>query len=198
MEAIQIAGLIEVPEIGQVSQTVALYDAVSSVQAEATRLCFGMSEEQLLWRPEPHRWSMAENLAHLRATTEVFLPAVDEALACLRTRKLFSNGPTRLGFYGRALVWSMEGRPVIKMRAPKAIQPHLLGSPAAELDLFLDSQVALQQRIAESNGLNLTAFRFPSPLVRCLRVNLMEFFSTFNAHSRRHLRQADKVRRQMD
>jgi DinB superfamily len=203
VDAIQITSLIEVPgfgeigQVGQVGRTAALYDAVTDVRAEATRLCFGMSEEQLVWRPEPHRWSMAENLAHLRATTEVFLPAVDHALASLRTRKLFSNGSARLGFYGRALVWSMEGRPVIKMRAPKAIQPHLLGSPAAELDLFLDSQAALQQRIAESDGLSLTAFRFPSPLVRCLRVNLLEFFSTFNAHSRRHLRQADKVRRQI-
>jgi hypothetical protein len=192
VEAVQVASLIEAPQIGR---TTALYDAVTAIQADATRLCFGLSDEQLGWRPEPSRWSIAENFAHLRATTEVFLPAVDEALASLRKRNLFSNKSTRLGFYGRALVWSMEGRPVIKMRAPEAIQPRLLGSPRAELDLFLTSQAALQQRIEDSDGLSLTAFRFPSPLVRCLRVNLLEFFSTFNAHSRRHLRQADKVRR---
>jgi hypothetical protein len=32
-------------------------------------------------------------------------------------------------------------------------------------------------------------------LASCVRVNLLEFFSLCNAHSRRHLRQANRVRR---
>jgi hypothetical protein len=70
-----------------------------------------------------------------------------------------------------------------------------LGSCAAELDHFLIAQAALRRRIEDSEGLHLTALRFPSPLASCLRVNLLEFFSLCNAHSRRHLRQAHQVRR---
>jgi hypothetical protein len=192
--SLSIAGLIDTLDAGETAQ---LREAVSVVQAEAVLLCRGLSDEQLVWRPEPHRWSIAENLAHVRITTEVFLPAVDGALATIRERKLLSKGSAKLGFYGRALVWSMEGRPVIKMRAPKAIQPGVLAAPAVELEQFLSSQTGIQQRIADAEGLDLTAFRFPSPLVRCLRVNLLEFFSTFNAHSRRHLKQAGKIRQQI-
>jgi hypothetical protein len=178
-------------------KTVELYDATSAVEAEATRLCQGMTEEQLSWRPEPHRWSIAENLAHLRVTAEVFLPAVDSTVTAIRTRSLHAHKPLKLGLYGRILVWSMESRPVIKMRAPEPLKPQPSALASVELGRFLCSQAAIKQRIADADGLDLTAFRFPSPLVRCLHVNLLEFFSTFNAHSRRHLRQAERVRNQI-
>jgi hypothetical protein len=175
-------------------KTVELREAALAVDAEATHLCAGLSEEQLSWSPRPGRWSIAQNLSHLRRTTEVFLPAVDATLDASRNQKLHSPGPFRLNLYGRLMVWRMEARPILKMRAPKAIRPRLLGSCAAELDHFLIAQAALRQRIDDAEGFHLTAIRFPSPLASCLRVNLLEFFSLCNAHSRRHLRQANRVR----
>jgi hypothetical protein len=176
------------------AKTVELREATLAVDLEAISLCAGLSEEQLSWSPRPGRWSIAQNLSHLRRTTEVFLPAVDETLEASRNRKLHSPGPFRLNLYGRLMVWRMESRPILKMRAPKAIRPRLLGSCAAELDHFLIAQAALRQRIEDAEGFHLTAIRFPSPLASCVRVNLLEFFSLCNAHSRRHLRQANRVR----
>jgi DinB superfamily len=174
--------------------TVELREATLSVDAEAMTLCAGLSEEQLSWSPRPGRWSIAENLSHLRKTIEVFLPAVDATLDASRNQKLHNPGTFTLNLYGRFMVWRMESRPILKMRAPKAIRPRLLGSSASELDHFLLAQAALRQRIADAEGFHLTAIRFPSPLASCVRVNLLEFFSLCNAHSRRHLRQANRVR----
>jgi DinB superfamily len=176
-------------------KTVELRDATLAVDLEAINLCAGLSEEQLSWSPRPGRWSIAQNLSHLRRTIEVFLPAVDATLEASRNLKLRSPGPFRLNLYGRLIVWRMESRPILKMRAPKAIRPRLLGSCAAELDHFLVAQAALRQRIEHAAGCHLTAIRFSSPLASCVRVNLLEFFSLCNAHSRRHLRQANQVRR---
>jgi hypothetical protein len=178
----------------QQAKTVELMEATLAVDTELTNLCAGLSEEQLAWSPRPGRWSIAQNLSHLRRTTEVFLPAVDATLGASRDRKLHSPGPFTLNLYGRLMVWRMESRPILKMRAPKAIRPRLLGSCAAELDHFLISQAAIRQRIEDAEGLHLTAIRFPSPLASCVRVNLLEFFFLCNAHSRRHLRQANHVR----
>lgn len=177
------------------AKTVELREAALAVDAEAINLCAGLREEQLSWSPRPNKWSITQNLSHLRRTIEVFLPVVDATLEASRSRKLYSSGSSRLNLYGRLLVWRMDSRPILKMRAPKAIQPHLLGSCAAELDHFLIAQAALRRRIEDAEGLDLTAIRFPSPLASCLRVNLLEFFSLCNAHSRRHLRQANQVRR---
>jgi hypothetical protein len=175
--------------------TVELGEAALAVDAEAKNLWDGLSEEQLSWCPRSGRWSIAQNLAHLRTTTEVFLPAVDSALEASRIMGLRSEGPFVLSPFGRLVVWRMDARPIIKMQAPRILRPRLLRSPALELEHFLISQAAIRQRIAEADGLDLTAWRFPSPLASFFRVNLLEFFSAFNAHSRRHLWQANNVRR---
>ena len=177
------------------AKTVELRQATLAIDLEAMDLCAGLSEEQLAWSPRPGRWSIAQNLSHLRRTTEVFLPEVDATLEASRNLKLHSPGPFRLNLYGRIMLWRMESRPIFKMRAPKALRPRLLGSCASELDHFLIAQAALRQRIADAEGFHLTAIRFPSPLASCVRVNLLEFFSLCNAHSWRHLRQAKQVRR---
>ena len=179
------------------SKTVELREATLAVDQEAIDLCTGLTEDQLSWSPRPGRWSIAQNLSHLRRTTEVFLPAVDATLEASKNRKLQSPGPFTLNLYGRFMVWRMDSRPILKMRAPKAIRPRLLGSCAAELDHFLIAQAALRQRIEDAEGFHLTAIRFPSPLASCVRVNLLEFFSLCNAHSRRHLRQAHRVRQSL-
>ena len=176
-------------------KTVELREATLAIDLEAMDLCAGLSEEQLAWSPRPGRWSIAQNLSHLRRTNEVFLPAVDATLEASRNLKLHSPGPFTLNLWGRIMVWRMESRPILRMRAPKALRPRLLGPCASELDHFLIAQAALRQRIEDAEGFHLTAIRFPSPLASCVRVNLLEFFSLCNAHSRRHLRQAKQVRR---
>jgi DinB family protein len=52
-----------------------------SVNSQAVAVCDGLSDEQLGWRPHPGKWSIAENFIHLRITVEIFLPAIDHALA---------------------------------------------------------------------------------------------------------------------
>jgi hypothetical protein len=180
-----------------IAKTVELSQAMLAVDSQATELCAGLSEEQLSWSSSRGKWSIAQNLAHLRRTTEVFLPVVDSALDATKNLKLYGDGPFRLKYYGRLLVWRTEGRPIIRMQAPKLLRPRLLDSPDLELEQFLSSQAAMRRRVEDAHGLNLTAIRFPSPVASYLRVNLLEFFCVFNAHSRRHLRQMKNVRRIM-
>jgi len=165
------------------------------VHGEAKTLCEGLTEKQLAFCMRPEKWSIAQNLAHLRTTAEVFLPAIDFVLEQTRMQELLSQDSSALGPYGRLMVWQMNSRWMFKLRAPQAIQPRLLPSPCLELEHFLLSQAAMRKRIQESAGLNLTAMRFPSPVAKFVRMNLLECFSVLNAHCRRHLRQANKVRR---
>ena len=166
-----------------------------AVNAEATAICEGLTGEQLAWRPDPAKWSIAENLIHLCTTTEVFLPAVDGALQECRRRGALRAGPFRLGWYGRLLVWWVEPPPAIRLPAPKALRPTLSGAPEDALRSFLLQQAAMQQRMEDAAGLDLAGMRFPSPLASYVKMNLLEFFAVFNGHSRRHLWQAANVRR---
>ena len=179
------------------TSTVDLCASVDSINTAAAGLCDGLTENQLSWRPLPGKWSIAQNLAHLRTTAEVFLPSVDAAIAKSRSLGLYSNGPFRLRLGGRLLVNQMESPAVIRLRAPRSIRPVVLASAQLELEQFLLAQDAMRRRMHAAEGLDLTVLRFPSPLTRILRVNLLEFFSAFNAHARRHLRQANLVRQQL-
>jgi len=169
-----------------------------AVNAGAAAVCEGLTEEQLAWRPHPRKWSIAENLIHLGATTEVCLPAIDRAIMEYRRRELLDSGPFRLGWYGRLLVWYVEPPPAIRLSAPKALRPQLSGSPERALVHFLNLQGAMMRRMEASSGLKLISLRFPDPLASWVRMNLLEFFSVFNAHSRRHLWQANNVRLHLD
>lgn len=174
-----------------------LLGALSAVNAEATAVCDGLTKDELAWRPHPAKWSIAENLIHLRITTEVFIPAVDNAMMELRRRKLLDAGPFRLGWYGRLLVWYVEPPPLIRLPAPRVLRPQMSGAPERALENFLASQSTMKLHIERADGLNLMALRFPSPLASYIKMNLLEFFSVFNGHSRRHLWQAGNVRREM-
>jgi hypothetical protein len=173
----------------------ALESATLAIDSEARALCVGLTEEQLSFSMRPGSWSIAQNLAHLRVTAEVFLPKIDFVLDQTRTQKLIRPGLSALGPYGRLMVWQMNSRWMFRLKAPQALQPRLLPSPCLELEQFLLSQAAMRKRIQQAEGLNLTAMRFSSPVAKFVRMNLLECFSVLVAHSRRHLRQANKVRR---
>jgi DinB superfamily len=177
--------------------TKSVANELSAVNSAATALCKGLTADQLAWRPHPEKWSIAENLIHLCTTTEVFLPTVDHAILESRSKKLLGQGPFPLGLYGRVLVWYVEPPPVIRLPAPKALRPQLPGSPECVLENFLALQSAMMRRLTDADGLNLVGMRFSSPLASYVRMNLLEFFSVFNGHSRRHLWQATNVRRDL-
>ncbi len=168
-----------------------------AVNSNAIVLCDGLNEERLAWRPHAGKWSIAENLIHLRITTECFLPTIRHAVADYRRRELFSPGPFRLGWYGRLLVRYVEAPPLVRLPAPRKLVPVLSGDPLRALSEFLDSQAGMLKLLESAAGLNLMAARFPSPLASYIRMNLLEFFSVFNGHSRRHLWQGANVRHRL-
>jgi hypothetical protein len=127
-----------------------LQQATFAIDAAAELLCAGLDEDQLSWRPQPHCWSIAENLAHLRMTSEALLPPVDSAIAATQKLGVQSDGPSSLGLYGRIFVWSMGSTNIIKMRAPEALRPQLHPTPSAELEFFLACNVHARRHLRQS------------------------------------------------
>lgn len=167
---------------------------IDAISDQATGLCHGLSEEALSWRPQPNRWSIAENLVHLETTTAVMLPAVDQAIADARRRNAVGEGPFQMGWMGRVFVWYSEPPPKIKLLAPRQLRP-LLNGPALEaLSSFIASQQRMIARLEQANGLHLARVRFQSPIAAYIKMNLLAFFSVFTAHERRHMVQMSALR----
>jgi hypothetical protein len=171
--------------------------AYEAIEADARRLVASLDEATGTWRPRPGAWSVAECLDHLATGKRVYLAAMrlpaERALAEGRTRR----GPARPGLIGGWFVRSLEPpvRRAFKMRAPGKIRPRTsppLSSAAAD---FFAGHAAVRAFLQEFSEIDLTGVRFPNPFIAGVRFSLATGLHVLAAHDRRHLWQAENVRR---
>lgn len=171
---------------------------LEDIVAEARRLTAGQSEPALDWRPEPHRWSVADCLEHLAVSADVHVPPITAAIA----RSLASHPPSgpppdddqeiRLGRIESWVVAFMEPPARLKMPAPRRIQP--AGVPARlALPHFEAAHRALLETWHAARAHGLATLRIPDPFFPPLRFSGLGMFAMLTAHARRHLWQAARV-----
>ena len=170
---------------------------IMAINSEAIALCDGLNEDQLGWRENPGRWSIAENLVHLHVTAKTFLPSVEDAIAKARAKNCMSDGPFKLGARGRFFVWYVEPPPLIRLPAPKLLKPMLQGPASDALPTFLRSQQKALNLLEQANGVDLNRTRIQSPLARFIQMDILTILSVFTGHERRHMVQAKAVREKL-
>lgn len=164
---------------------------------KAQEVCRGLPEEDLRWRPQPGRWSVAELLVHLNLTNQSYAPVMEAALREARARAITAPAqPFELGFVGTQFSRSMESRRM-KVRAPKMIRPLLQGPAVEALPQFLRSQELVARTMDAAEGVDLANVKFTSPFFRFLRLSVIAGFAVITAHQRRHLWQAEEITSQV-
>jgi hypothetical protein len=74
-----------------------LLDENSANIEKAKSLTAGLSAAQMSWRPQPGKWSIAQNLAHLNFGYPG-LDTIASSIAAARTKGIIGNGPFRYGW----------------------------------------------------------------------------------------------------
>lgn len=105
----------------------------------------------------------------------------------------FSDGPFKMDFWGRMLLWALEPPPKLRSSAPKNFQPVDIGAPDRVLASFLKTQEDVLAAWAAAKGLALDRLKTTSPFARQVRYSLWSSFVVTAAHQRRHLWQAGRV-----
>ena len=77
--------------------------------ATATRLTEGLDPDHIAWRPAPDRWSIGECLEHLNVTAELYLAAIDRAIARGRAHGMTGQGPFKHGLLVNRFLHSHAG-----------------------------------------------------------------------------------------
>ena len=188
MSAADLSAATRSPQLEQIRRE------VEESSQHARTLVSGMSDEQLLRRPAPDRWSVAECLAHLTKSAELNLPRVDAALAEASRRDLRGDGPFQLDFVGGLLKWSLEPPYRMKVKTTAPFQPEALEPVAQVLPRFLASQAEILARVDRAQGLALDQVRITSAFNSKVRYNAFAAFHIMLAHVRRHLWQAAQVK----
>ncbi|HEV1286820.1 MAG TPA: DinB family protein [Bryobacteraceae bacterium] len=167
--------------------------------SHAESITHGLTPEQFAWRPEPGRWSIGECFAHLNATNNIALPAIEAGIAKGRAAGKMGQSPFQYGVLSRKFIASQEPPVTKKFKAPKAFLP------PAEVDL--DETIAEYRRVSgelrrltrEADGLHLARVKIklaalPAVLRAVARIPLGGQFHLTTTHDRRHLWQAEQVR----
>ncbi|HEX2327913.1 MAG TPA: DinB family protein [Candidatus Angelobacter sp.] len=175
----------------------ALSRQVTDCRNRLNELIKDLSPEQLVRRPDPAKWSVAECIAHLNATAalvqKIFRKGIDRA----RARNLKGAGPFPYGWRGHLLIWIAEPPPKFRIPAPKSVAPPLaIQDPERLVSDFMRAQEGWEGIVKEAEGLDLyriTCARLSSPFRCQMSGGLMWMM----AHQRRHLWQAENVKRQL-
>jgi DinB superfamily len=157
----------------------------------------GLTPEQLTQRPQPDKWSIAECLAHLNMTAATVQGLMAKAIERGKREKKFGRGPFSIGAKGRLLVWIAEPPPKFRIPAPKNIRPPArIDDPLKLLPAFLKAQDEWERLMREAEGLHLAKIKIGS-LTSPFRARFCAALPWMMAHQRRHLLQAENVKRQI-
>ena len=169
-----------------------LLDANTANIEKAKSLTAGLSAAQMNWRPQPGRWSIAQNLAHLNFGYPG-LDTIASSIAAARAKGIAGNGLFRYGWLSSWFVRSMEPPPKHKGKALKRYSPSPDVDAGKALADYLRMAARLTELIQEADGLDLARAKTPF-LLKWVRMPLGARLAHLTTHDRRHLWQAEQVR----
>jgi hypothetical protein len=171
-----------------------LLDDLDANVRHAETVTADLGYEALNWRPDDLSWSTAQCLDHLNVTNRVYLEAMRPALDAARRQKRMRRGPVRPGWFERWFVANLEPPPKHKLKAFKQIIPASWGEKEELLAEFRRLHGEMGSLFRESADLDL-GIRFKNPFIPLLRFTVWTGGLVMPAHERRHLWQAEQLRK---
>ena len=172
------------------------YDEVRKIKQAAEELVRNLTEAQLLWKPEPRVWSIAQCLDHLASAGRTELPSVRRAIIKARSKRSFGHGPFhyRSLTLGSVLLKVMGAGARLKFKAPKPYLPGDNKTPADVIHDFFLVQEELSDCIRQANGLHLVRTKVPVLNFKYIRLTLGQDLLLIVAHEQRHILQAQRIK----
>jgi hypothetical protein len=163
----------------------------------ANELARNLSTEQLNWRPAPDAWSIGQCLHHLYVTNEQYLPPIAKSLDGRPVHPVQEITP---GWFARFFIRNYIAPPPpgaqvkSRARAPRQIAPAMNVDPSV-LDQLLRTNDTARDVIRRAASFDVNRIRFQNPFVPLLRFTVGSGVEIIWKHQRRHLQQAERVRK---
>lgn len=163
--------------------------------AQAQALAIGLNDAALNWQPNGGKsWSVAQCLDHLTIMNAVYLKAMQGAVESNRDQLEPRKVPIQAsGWLTRLVISYEEPPPKIKLPAPKKISPPSKLTTAVVSD-FRALQKQLADFVQEWGGADLGDLQVKDPLFP-LHLTVDTELLIIAAHNRRHLWQAESVKK---
>jgi hypothetical protein len=170
-------------------------DAEAKKNSEQARSLAGtLSATQLSWTSAPDRWSVAQCLDHLAATSKAFEPYLTAAINRGRDKwPIHSPIPYRPSLVGGWLIRQVVPEATRKVPSPKVFRPSQLPVIENVLEKFLRQQAEFLRFVWEAEGLDYNRTRLRSPVTPLMRYSVADAFVVTVVHGWRHLAQAQRM-----
>ncbi|HXI12163.1 MAG TPA: DinB family protein [Thermoanaerobaculia bacterium] len=164
---------------------------------QAIAISKGLTPEQLAQRPQPARWSIADCLTHLNITSKEYVTLLSAAIEGAPQNIPPSARPFKIGLMGKLFKWTLEPPPRFRIRTPAKCQPIALPPQDNALFVFLNLQQQLTAIVEKADGVAIDHIKVQSPFSRRMKYNVFAALNIVMAHERRHLWQAEQVRKEL-
>jgi len=174
----------------------AVLSDLDDADEKARSIVAGISDEQASWQPRESAWSISQCLDHLGRTNVAYAEALRAAISDSKpAHHPFTDYRIQPGWLSRMFIRLLEPPPKGKGRAPKKIQPAAYAKKDEALGSFLRSQDEVRGVVRQGATFDLNRIRFRNPFVGSVRFTVGAGLLIVAAHDRRHLWQAEQVRR---
>lgn len=179
----------------------AIVEALAGEFAGATsrlhRLVAELDEDTWSSRPATGGWSIAECVEHLNVTSRAFVPLLRGRLDGPPATETSGSRPFRRDVTGWLLCRAVEPPARMRTRTAPPFEPEAIGSMADTIAAFEGLQQTLVALLRDGveRALPLDRLKMASPFNGRVTYSVWSAFRVLAAHQRRHLWQAERVRR---
>jgi hypothetical protein len=176
-------------------ETSRVLNDLAAAEQQASETVAGLSYAQANWRPNGGRsWSIVQCFSHLARLNRVYAAAMYEAASRADANSISPSTQISAGWLGAWFIGSMEPPVRTKMKSPRKTVPVQHSDPVDAVAEFVESHEPVRGVIEASSLLNLNRVRFKNPFVPLLRFTIGTGLLIINAHDRRHLWQAVRIK----
>jgi len=165
------------------------------------RDCSTLSVDQLNWREQKDKWSIAECLIHLNYVADFYFPSTLKAIKNAKARKskpqvTFTRG--WLGHhYSSKFRLNLDNQIKTKMESPAKYNPRSTSFSALDgkiiVATFLEKQETLQEMIQDASTINIQKTRVYALFFGLLSIQLGDILKMLIYHTERHIVQAQRI-----
>lgn len=169
-----------------------LHSEVLSVNQYIHNDFLSLTGKQINWKPEPHKWSIAQCFDHLILANNIYLTEIEKTL--LSAKKFKSKEIVfKSGFFAKILLHYTSPASAKKFESLDAFKPSTDFITKEVFNNFNGHQGRLLSVIKNSEELDLNVIKIAHPLKRILKLSLGDFLNLIITHEKRHLQQAKRI-----
>lgn len=155
-----------------------------------------LGDQQLNWRPDASRWSVAQCFDHLLRINREMFGAMDAATSGSRPLTIWQRLPVLPRLFGAMLVKSQAPEARRKFTAPRKTEPAASAIEPEIIARFAAYQDEAAARVRALEGRDAASIIMVSPFASFITYSVLDGCRLIATHQRRHFEQARRVRQE--